>query len=316
MSFSLEVKKELAATPFTDKQKISCLSALLRSSAEVVIVNKKMQIEYTTNSAFLARLIVKYTKDLYKTPSTVQRVTIGNLPKRGYLVILETTYKILSELDIIDGLSKKEHVSKYLTRDAESIKGYLRGLFLGCGSVNDPSTSKYHLELKLDDYEYAKSVRDLINIFRFNAKVSQNKGKYIVYLKKAESISDFLKAIGVSKAVLYYEDIRISRDMYNNTNRLVNCDVANGKKTLKYANNQLKMINFLQNNVGLENIPEDLIDVCVLRLENKEASLSDLVLKSEACLGYTLTKSGLNHRFRKLKKYYESIREAKGIEDV
>ena len=102
----------------------------------------------------------------------------------------------------------------------KEIRAYLRGVFLTCGSINDPKTSRYHMELFISTPEESILVQKLLNLFDLNAKIlSRDKG-FMIYIKEAEKISDFIKILGANKAVMYFEDVRIYREQKNKTNRL------------------------------------------------------------------------------------------------
>ena len=126
--------------------------------------------------------------------------------------------------------------------DEEQLRAYLRGVFLVSGSVNDPKTSRYHLEFILDTKEYANFINDLLNSYELNSKIIKREKNYTVYIKEAEKISDFLRVIKAFSAVMYFEDIRIYRDHKNMTNRLNNCEQANMDKVFITANKQIKDI--------------------------------------------------------------------------
>lgn len=113
----------------------------------------------------------------------------------------------------------------------EGAMSYLRGAFLAGGSVNNPETSRYHLEIYSTYEDHNEDLCKLMNnYFYLNAKATKRRRGYIVYLKEAAKIGDFLHIVGALNAMLNFEDLRIMRDMRNSVNRLVNCDTANMKK--------------------------------------------------------------------------------------
>ena len=195
---------------------------------------------------------------------------------------------------------------EYITSDDDLLRAYLRGLFLVTGSINDPKTSRYHLEFLVDNLEYAKYIDRILNDMELNSKIITREKKYMIYIKEAEKISDFLRIIKAYSGVMYYEDIRIYRDHKNMTNRLNNCEQANMDKIFFTANNQLKDIDKLKEYEIIELIDDKLKEVIVYREKYPEASLSELsdIMSND---GIKITKSGLNHRFRKIKEILEKI---------
>ena len=146
------------------------------------------------------------------------------------------------------------------------------------------------------------NIKGLLNKFNLNSKVIKREKNYMVYIKEAEKISDFLRIINSYNGVMYFEDIRIYRDHKNMSNRLNNCEQANIDKIFQTAARQLKDIEVLKENDVLDILDEKLLEVIKYRELYPESSLQELseIMSNE--LGYEITKSGLNHRFRKIKE--------------
>ena len=156
--------------------------------------------------------------------------------------------------------------------------------------------------------EMAEDLKDLANVFSLNARVLQRKKGYIMYIKEAEKISDFLRVIEAYNAVLNFEDVRIFRDIRNSENRLNNCEIANETKTIAAAQRQIDNIELIDFVYGIDSLPERLQHVAKLRLEFPEENLNYLSdISNER--GFKLTKSGINHRMRKLAEMAEEIRD-------
>ncbi len=181
------------------------------------------------------------------------------------------------------------------------------------GSINDPKTSKYHLEFLLDDLKYANFISGLLNANYLNSKVIAREKKYMVYVKEAEKISDFLRIIKAYNGVMYYEDIRIYRDHKNMTNRLNNCEQANMDKIFITASNQLHDIEKLKEYDIIDLVDEKIAEAINYRIKYPEASLSELSLIISKETGKVITKSGLNHRFRKIKEMIARIESEKKL---
>ena len=178
-----------------------------------------------------------------------------------------------------------------------------------CGSINDPKTSRYHLEFNLNNKNYANFICKLLNMFNLNSKVLARENRYMVYIKEAEKISDFLRLVGAYNAVLYYEDIRIYRDHKNMTNRLNNCEQANVDKIIETANKHLKEIDLIEKNTGLDILSEKEQEAAIYRKKYPEASLVELAEIISVETGVNITKSGLYHRFRKISNIANKITE-------
>ena len=302
MSFSLDIKNEVARVSSSKEELISELSAIVRNSA---LINENIVI-YVENNA-VARRIFKLFKDIYDVNSiiTVRRKYFNS----GFSYILTIKNKLVEILNDLSIIRDGKYLSiplDYIISDDDLIRAYLRGLFLVSGSVNDPKTSKYHLEFLVDSLEYAKFINKMLNNLELNSKIIKREKKYMIYIKEAEKISDFLRIIKAYNGVMYYEDIRIYRDHKNMTNRLNNCEQANMDKIFLTASSQLSDIEKLKKFNMLDLIDSKLKEVIEYRVKYPEASLAELsVIMSND--GIKITKSGLNHRFRKIKEIASDI---------
>lgn len=299
MTFSTEVKNEVTKLESTKLELISELSGVVRNSSEI-----EPHIKITIENNSVARRIFKLFKDIYEvTPIITVRQRYGF--NKGINYILEIKHKnheILNDLSIIDKDNNYLNIPKtYIVNDEELIRAYLRGLFISTGSINDPKTSRYHLEFIINDKDYANYISKLLNDFNLNSKVIKREKNYMVYIKEAEKISDYLRIIKAYNAVMYFEDIRIYRDHKNMTNRLNNCEQANMDKVFITANNQIKDIEKLKKHKLIDTLEPKIKEVIEYRLKYPESSLSELANIMTNELGYKISKSGLNHRFRKIK---------------
>ena len=203
---------------------------------------------------------------------------------------------ILEDLDLLE-----LHNMKNIVRSDRRIKSFLSGCFMGSGSVNDPNKTNYHLEMSFVDETFAKEVLRLIEKINLTPKLIKRRNQYVVYLKKAQEIADFLAGIGATNSYLDFENIRMTRDFYNIDNRINNCDIANSVRTNMAAISQLEDIKIIDKYLGLGRLESDLYILATLRLENPEDSLRDLADKFNAKTEKNITKSGVNHLFIKLK---------------
>lgn len=306
MSFTSIVKNEVSKLELTEIEKKSELSAIIRSTAQI-----DEQIKIITENVSVARKIFVLIKDLYQINSNITvRKSLGNKRKCLYILqINKRTNYILNDLSIYENNKFLEIPKLYMLDDEESVRAYLRGVFLMTGSINDPKKSRYHLEFLVDKKNYALYISSLLNEFSLNSKVIKRENKYMVYIKEAEKIGDFLRLINAYNAVLYYEDIRIYRDHKNMTNRLNNCEQANVDRIIETANNQVKDIELILDKASLELLDEKEQIVATYRMKYKDASLTELSEIISLETDKPITKSGLYHRFRKIKDLADKIRK-------
>ena len=300
MSFSYEIKSEVARLDSVRTENITELSAIIRNSAKI-----DKSIIITIENSAIARRIFKLIKDIYDiTPIiTVRKRYSFNKGLSYILDIKEKNEQILKDLSILDEQGNYLNIPKdYIIEDEEEVRAYLRGLFMCVGSINDPKTSRYHLELLVDNLKYAKFISQILNKYNLNSKVIKREKNYMIYIKEAEKIADFLRIIKSFNAVMYFEDIRIYRDHKNMTNRLNNCEQANVDKVFMTSNNQIKDIQLLETNGLLDILDEKLKEVINYRLQYPESSLQELSDIITIKTGNKITKSGLNHRLRKIKE--------------
>lgn len=304
MSFSAQIKNEITLMDSTRTEDISELSAIVRDS------NSFEYINIVTENNDVARRVYKLFRDIYDiTLNITVRRRSGFNSSLVYILNYNGNCEfIFKDLSIIDG--EGIYLSsplEYLVSDSENMRAYLKGLFEVCGSINDPKTSGYHLEFIINDFNYAKVVSNFLNNFNLNSKVIKREKNYMVYIKEAEKISDFLRLIRAYNGVMYFEDIRIYRDYKNMSNRLNNCELANMDKVFMTASKQLKDIEKLQEYDMLEMIDNKIREAVDYRVKYPESSLSELALIMSNELGYNISKSGLNHRFRKIREIVSRI---------
>lgn len=300
MSFSYEIKSEVARLDSVRTENITELSAIIRNSAKI-----DKSIIITIENSAIARRIFKLIKNIYDiTPViTVRKRYSFNKGLSYILDIKEKNEQILKDLSILDEQGNYLNIPKdYIIEDEEEVRAYLRGLFMCVGSINDPKTSRYHLELLVDNLKYAKFISQILNKYNLNSKVIKREKNYMIYIKEAEKIADFLRIIKSFNAVMYFEDIRIYRDHKNMTNRLNNCEQANMDKVFMTSNSQIKDIQLLETNGLLDILDEKLKEVINYRLQYPESSLQELSDIITIKTGNKITKSGLNHRLRKIKE--------------
>lgn len=307
MSYASEVKKELTQLEVHREHAKAELAALIRMNGTVGLVDKKFILNIQTENAAIARRIYVLLKDHFDVESELLVRRKMKLKKNNvYVVRLKHgTQEVLSDLSIMEGMFLHSHVSDEVIGNTQKVKSYLRGAFLAGGSVNNPETSRYHLEIYSSYEEHNDDICQMMNQFDMNARTLERRNGYITYLKEAEKIADFLALIGATSGMLKFEDVRIIRDMRNSVNRLVNCENANLNKTIDAAGKQIESIKFIDARIGLDKIPVKLREIALVRLENPEVTLKEL---GEMIPSGTISKSGINHRLRKLNEMAEKLR--------
>ncbi|MCI5835629.1 MAG: DNA-binding protein WhiA [Firmicutes bacterium] len=298
MSFTAEVKNEIINNELSDVALISRLSSIISNS----VIEENVRI--LTENANIARYIFDKFKDIFKINAKVV-VRSGYNYNKNYIYILEFDDKVL--LDRL-GIGKNKIPENFIIDDDEMKKAYISGAFLMSGSINDPKKSQYHLELLFDNKEYALFFMNLLNSYYLNSKYLKRDNKYMVYIKESEKISDFLRIINTSNALFYYEDYRIYRDHKNMANRLNNCEQANVDKMIQAATNQINEIKLIRDNGCFELLDDKLKEVCVYRERYPESSLQELSEIISLETNNYITKSGLNHRLKKISEFANKIK--------
>lgn len=308
MSFASETKKEVTSLEVDECCSKAELSALMRMNGALSFSNRVLVVNIQTENAAIARRIYVLIKRLYDTNVELLVRKKMRLKKNNvYIVrIKDKAEEILRDLLIIqDGFSFVHNISQSLIQDTCCKRSYLRGAFLAGGSVNNPETSSYHLEIHSLYQEHNESLCELMNEFDLNSRTLERKNGFITYLKEAEKITEFLNIIGAHNALLRFEDVRIVRDMRNSVNRLVNCETANLNKTIGAALRQVENIRYIQDTVGLEILPDKLREIAILRVENQDVTLKEL---GEMVSTGAISKSGINHRLRKIDEIAQKLR--------
>lgn len=307
MSYTTSIKNEIAFLEKFKSETIAELSGFIRNNG--YIDDNKLFL--TTENKKIMENIVSTIKKIYEIKVEVETKRNLNFSKNDlYLIIInERIDFILKDLGFYNNdLEYLDTPPEYIVGANEEIRSYLRGVFLSQGSINDPKTSRYHMEILIDKPKEAIFVQKLLNIFDLNAKILNRDKGYMIYIKEAEKISDFIKIIGATKAVLYFEDIRIYHDKKNRTNRLNNCEQANIDKVVNAAIVQLKNIKKLEDNLALELLDDKTKEALYYRKKYPEASLKELSEIISVETGNKITKSGLNHRFRKINELANKLK--------
>ena len=310
VSYASDVKKELTSLPVHAEHAKAELAAFLRMNGVLSLHDHQFSLDITTENPAIARRIFSLIKTAYGIePLLIVSKKMKLKKNYQYLVRLQKqVHEILTDLEIFDSNNGLiTGIPEKIMSSEQRAMSYLRGAFLASGSVNNPETSRYHLEIYSLYEDHNQDLLKLMNnFFYLNAKETRRRSGYIVYLKEAEKIGDFLHIVGAVNAMLAFEDLRIMRDMRNSVNRLVNCDTANLKKTANAAAKQVEDIQLIEEKFGLENLPEKLTVLARFRLTHPELSLKEVAAQVP---DGPISKSGVNHRFQKIREIAKQLKE-------
>lgn len=312
MSFSVKVKNEVCRSAEISKSEATAeLSAIMKVSGTLLIGgNKQFSFKVTTENPAIARFVFKLLKVHFNIHTKIMVKRSNSLKKNNVYMIMITEEMGVRELLKVVGLIREENnilsldysIPKNIFQREEIKRAYIKGAFLGGGSISNPEKT-YHLEFVTHDEDYAKELSSLINQYGLTSKVIQRKSSYVVYLKEGEQIVDMLNIIGAHASLLELENVRIMKEMRNNVNRLVNCETANLSKTVYAAVRQVESIKLIEREIGLRRLPKNLREIAELRLSYPDESLKEL----GEMLNPTVGKSGVNHRLRRIEKIAEEI---------
>ena len=306
MSYTTRIKEEITEIKNTKSEIIAELAGFIRNNGTIT----NDSIVLTTENKKTVERIKNFLKTEYEVDIKIDTKDNANFSKKELVVMcIDTKVEmILKDIGFLD--KDGNHLltpPTYIVGANEEIRAYLRGVFLCCGSINDPKTSRYHMELLISTPEEAVFVQKLLNIFDLNAKILNRDKGYMIYLKEAEKISDYIKILGANNAVMYFENVRIYREQKNKTNRLNNCEQANIDRAVATATNQLEQIQIIEETSSIDLLDEKTRETLEYRKKYPEASLKELSEIISLETNKPITKSGLNHRLRKIKELADRL---------
>ena len=306
MTFSTRLKEEITSSSLNYVSTYSELSAIIRYDAAI----KENSITLTFENASVARRVFKDIKSLFNiVPKIIVRNQKRFRAKQIYILEIKDNVKeILKKLNIYDNGRFLDMNSNYLL-DKEEKKDFVRGAFLVIGSINDPSTSGYHLEFVFNKLNDASFMNNLLHEMKFDSKVIERGNHYMLYLKSSEEISDMIRMFGASNSLFYFEDIRIYKDHKNMVNRLNNCEIANQEKSFKSGMEQVKNIEYLKEHDMFDLLDEKTKIVAEMRVMYPEYSMQEIADLISSENNYKIGKSGVNHHFIKIKNLVQKEME-------
>lgn len=299
MTFTTQIKEEITKEENNNIEDLTSLCTYLKFNA--TLEEDKMTVMVV--NASVARWIFKLLKTNYNVLIKLTTRTMKRFKARN-LYILEVKEKLDLIYKDIDNIFKE-----ISTSSDEEKKAFLKGMFLACGSINDPKKNQYHLEFLVKEEDDAKLIDDLLNSLKIKSKVLKRDREYMVYVKSSENISDFIKYLGAFNALFYFEDIRIYKDHKNMVNRLNNCEQANVERTLKSSKTILDNIKYLEDNDLLMLLDDRSKEIIEYKRKYPDTSLGELADIITMETNKSITKSGINHHFRKINALVKKAKE-------
>lgn len=316
MSFSGEMKEEIGRLIPEQEESVQAeLMAIIRFCGRILREEDSLAVFMETENVVLAKTYVKLIKRAFDIQVQLEIRRHGAGHNNQYFILLSERPE-----DMLYSEEKPERVKlqralmdiclwnaqanpENLLQTVESRRSYIRGAFLCAGSMSDPGKS-YHFEIVCDDVSTAEFLKNQMYFFDINAKMIMRKQKPVVYLKDSDEIIQILNVMEAHKSLMELENIRIIKDMRNSANRQSNCDSANINKMVRTAARQVEDIHYIEEHLGLEQLPPAIREMARVRLDNPDVSLQELGQYLNPPVG----KSGVNHRLRKIKEIAESLR--------
>ncbi len=320
MSFAKDSKLEIIEERIEDADCAQAfISGLLHASGSITRNSEDFFVDLITDFKEIYEYIGGLVERLYGQKLTLDISDDHIINKTIYYRIRfpkEISKQVLKDCSIIDGNGQFNlggEIDSNIIADEETKKAFLRGAYVGCATSSIKlselgsrlPTTGYHVEFASHHDIFLQGICDILKCFNINSRIAMRRKIYVLYIKDSESIKDLLALLGATKCVLDLSDEMAKRELRNTVNRQVNCINANINKTVEASLKQISAINLINSKIGLESLPEDLQEVAVLRLANPQESMEELLALSTI----KLTKSGLNHRFRRLLKIADILKE-------
>lgn len=313
MSFSSEVKDELSKHISSARHcQIAEIAAITAMCGEIIKKNDDFVIKISTENDAVIRkyftLLKKTFNICFENPFEETALSKKSSIHNVY-IDEDSTKRILQTLKLIENgqiIKREELVAPILIQQSCCKRTFIRGAFLASGSISDPNKF-YHFEIVCSTLRKAEQLRGIVNSFEVDAKIIQRKKYFVVYIKEGTHIVDILNIMEAHVSLMQLENVRILKEMRNSVNRQVNCETANLNKTVEASVKQIKDIEYIRDNIGLNALSPGLREIAIARLENPDMNLKDLGMLLSPPVG----KSGVNHRLRKLSEMTENLRNTR-----
>ena len=314
ISFARLVKEESAKAERSFSEKKALLSSFVRINGYLRIRGKQEGLELSSENSAIAKCVYQYLHELYGVDVRFAYTRSAGFLKRMiyHVIVDDEADKILEDLEV-DFFNPEK--PKNIISSSDEVASYLTGAFLAGGSVNNPASRSYHLEIAVKDEGFAKFLLKIWSKYQphpFSCKLSKRRNQFVLYLKRGDEISDFLVLMGAKDRCLAFEDVRISRDFSNIGNRLSNLDTANYGRVLEAAKRQVDEINLIFKKEGKESIDNPkLLALMELRIKHPDASLDELSKLLSEELNTEISKSNVNHLLRYVHTHAEELKNGK-----
>ena len=320
MSFSRESKVEILEAELEDDSScVAFLSGLFHSSGEIGKDGAEYFVSIISDIEELFPYVKRIVKRLYGNDVEEKLSEQYSISKNDFYELrfdVKNFQQLLLDVGVIDfsdGLSFNFEVNKSIILEDTPRRAFIKGVYIGCSTssikfsegAHKTEATGYHLEFVSKNHDFLLELSSILAGYNILGKICERKGDFVYYLKDVNAIMDLLALIGANDSVLKLSNELVTRELRNNVNRQVNCINANINKTVEASLKQVEAINTIISTIGLESLPEDLQEVAMLRLANQEESLEELLKLSTI----KLTRSGLNHRFRKIIKIAKELEE-------
>ena len=320
MSFAKKSKLEILETEIEDADCAQAfISGLLHASGSLTKSSEGLRVDLVTDfkeifdflnvlieKLYGEKLILEISDDYIINKTTYYRISFPH--DISSQVLKDCSILSSDEQFVLNG-----EIDKNIIADEETKKAFLKGAYVGCATSSIKlselgsrlPTTGYHVEFSSHNEAFLQGICEILKDFNIISRMVTRKRLFVLYIKDSEAIKDLLALIGANQCVLDLSDEMAKRDLRNTVNRQVNCINANINKTVEASLKQIQAINFINKKIGLESLPEDLQEVAVLRLANPQESMEELLKLSTI----KLTKSGLNHRFRRILKIADLLKD-------
>lgn len=311
MSFASDVRGELARTPMEDAccARSELTGALLCANAITWRGRKRYAVTLTASEASTVRRYFAMLKRFYGIIGQIRALsgdTLNNQTRYQLVIPEEEAYGLLQALELLEEgalFDLRTLPVDETVRYSCCKKAFVRAAFTLCGAISHPDRD-YHIEIAAPNEALAGFIVQQLNAFEIEARVSLRKSKYVVYLKRAEDISDMLSLLGAGKAMMAFENVRVKKEVSNRVNRQLNCDNSNINRSMNAAEAQIRDIRYIDAELGLDKLPRTLRDMAYTRANNPEMPLAELGELMDPPLG----KSGVNARLRRISAIAEKLR--------
>lgn len=312
MSFANDVKQEICSRkPGAPHCRLAEAAAILINNGELTETESGICLEIGTDRYLTAVRMKQLLEQAFCCRIQVAVRAGHRVNRKRYLLRVadsQAVSRILKELKLEDASGKLFEqdipADEALLKKSCCRRAFLAASFLCCGTMSTPEKN-YHLEYVLGGSRRAEQLAALMVSFDLEPRMVCRKKNDIVYIKEGRQVSDMLNIMQATVSLLEYENIRIKREIRGNVNRKVNCEAANINKTVAAAMSQIRDIELIRDRIGLESLSKELYDTACMRLEHPDIALGALGLMMDPPVG----KSGMNHRFQKLKKLAEEIEQ-------